>query len=263
MPRAIDLNADLGESFGPWRMGDDPAMLDLVTSASIACGGHAGDAETMFATLTLARDRGVTVGAHPGYADREGFGRRVIPMTGPEIERLVAAQTGALLGAAALAGARVRFVKAHGALGNLAAAEPVVAEAVARATAAVDPGLALLAIAGTALEAAGRRAGLDVYAEIFADRAYLADGRLAPRARDGAVLHDPEAAADRLLGFLATGRMPVLDGGTVALEAQSICVHGDGPAAVAMARRVRAALEAEGVTLAPFLGPAPSLDPAP
>lgn len=252
MPRAIDLNADLGESYGPWRMGDDAAMLSLVTSASVACGGHAGDAETMFQTLRLARDNGVSVGAHPGFADREGFGRRLIPHSGPEVERLVAAQLGALMGIAALAGTTVRFVKPHGALGNWAAAEPAAAEAVARAVAAVSPDLALLAISGTELERAGRAEGLEVYSEIFADRAYLADGRLAPRAREGAVLHDAEAAAQRLLDFLATGRMPVIDGGHVALEAHSICVHGDGPAAVAMARRVRAALEAEGVTFAPF-----------
>jgi len=144
----IDLNADLGESFGPWTMGDDAAMLALVTSANVACGGHASDPETMFATLSEAKARGVTIGAHPGYFDKEGFGWRVIPMTEAEIERLIAAQIGALMGVAALAGAQVRYVKPHGALGNLAADNKGVAASVARATRAISRDLALLAISG-------------------------------------------------------------------------------------------------------------------
>lgn len=248
----IDLNADLGESYGPWTMGDDAAMLDVVTSANVACGGHAGDADTMAATLALAKVRGVTIGAHPGYADREGFGRRVIPMTTEAIARMVACQIGTLMGAAALAGVRVAYVKPHGALANLAAEDRGVAEAIARAVRAVSPDLAVLAISGTALEPAAEAAGLAVFPEIFADRAYLPDGRLVPRSQPGAVIEDAEAATARLLRFLETGRMPVLGGGAIPLAARSVCVHGDSPGAVAMAALLRAALEDTGVRLAPF-----------
>jgi UPF0271 protein len=254
MTRAIDLNADLGESFGPWTKGDDAAMLALITSANVACGGHASDPETMFATLSDAAKRGVVVGAHPGYADREGFGRRLIPMSEGEIERLIAAQIGALMGVAALAGTTVRYVKAHGAVANLAADNRSVADAIARATKAVSADLALLAISGTELEPAGRDAGLRVYSEIFADRAYLATGRLAPRNRADAMLDNPEIAADRLIGYLESGLMPTLDGAPIKLEGQSICVHGDSLGAVAMARTVRERLSARGIAFRPFLG---------
>lgn len=252
--RKIDLNADLGEGFGPWTMGDDAAMLDVVTSANIACGGHAGDPEVMFATLQAAAARGVVVGAHPGFADREGFGRRVIPMPPDAIARMVATQIGALQGVAALAGVTLRHVKAHGALANLAADRADIAAAIAAAVAAMPGRLTLLAISGTELEVQARRAGLPVAAEVFADRAYRADGRLVPRGQPGAVIHDPAEAAARMLRFVETGRMPVLAGGEVALDARSICVHGDSPDAVALARAVRAALEGAGMTLSPFAG---------
>ena len=252
MQRRIDLNADLGEGFGPWAMGDDAAMLSIVTSASLACGGHAGDPETMFAVLRSAAERGVTVGAHPGYSDREGFGRRVIPMSPAEVGRMVAAQVGALQGIAALADVPVRYVKAHGALANLAADRAEIAAAIAGAVAALPGRLALLAISGTELETEGRKAGLEVVSEVFADRAYKADGRLVPRGQSGAVLEDAEAAADRLIRFIETGRMPVLGGGEVALAAGSVCIHGDNPHAVSMARRVRARLEMAGIDLRAF-----------
>ncbi len=179
----IDLNSDLGEGFGPWEMGDDAAMLGIVTSANVACGAHAGDPEVMYRTLVTARERGVVVGAHPGYADREGFGRRVIPMQPAEIGRMVAAQVGALQGIARLAGVTVAYVKAHGALGNLAAADEAVAGAVAEAARAM--GLPVLAISGTALERVCRARGDRVFSEVFADRAYLPDGQLVPRSRRG------------------------------------------------------------------------------
>lgn len=249
----IDLNSDLGEGFGPWRMGDDTAMLDIVTSANVAAGGHASDPETMFATLQTAASRGVVVGAHPGYADREGFGRRVIPMSPAEIGRMVVAQTGALATLAQLAGTEVRYVKPHGALGNLAAADAQVADAIAAAVGALSPRLAILAISGTALEQAARGRGIAVFSEIFADRAYLPNGQLVPRSREGAVLHDPAAIADRLLAFLDSGLMPVIDGAPVRLAAQSICVHSDTPGAVAIARDLRERLTAAGVHIAPFL----------
>jgi UPF0271 protein len=249
----MDLNSDLGESFGPWSMGDDAAMLRVVTSANIACGGHASDPETMFATLRMAAERGVVIGAHPGYADPLGFGRRVIPMEPVEIARMVAAQVGALQGVAALAGAKVAYVKAHGALANLAADRREVADAIASAVKALPGNLAILAISGTELEAAGRAAGLPTYSEIFADRAYLPNSRLVPRSRPDAMVHEAKAAADRLIGFLDNGLMPVVGGDPIPLAAQSICVHGDSPDAVAMAREIRARLQAAGVVLAPFL----------
>lgn len=252
--RRIDLNSDLGEGFGPWSMGDDEAMMDLITSANVACGGHASDPETMFVTLSFAAKRGVVMGAHPGYTDRQGFGRRVIPMSEGEIERMVAAQVGALMGIGAVAGARVRYVKPHGALGNLAADNRAVADAIARAVRAISTDLAMLAISGTELEPASEAAGLQVYSEIFADRTYLDTGRLVPRARSGAMIEDGHVAAERLLNFLRTGLMPTLDGGSIPLRAHSICIHGDRPHAVAMARAIRLKLTDEGVDLRSFLG---------
>ncbi len=251
--RIIDLNSDLGEGFGPWAMGDDAAMLGLVTSVNIACGGHASDPETMFATLRLAVEKGVTVGAHPGYNDREGFGRRLIPMTPAEIARMTAAQIGTLMGVAALVGTRVSYVKAHGALANHAADTRAAADAVVAAVRAISPDLALLAISGTELELAARAAGQPVYSEIFADRGYLSTGRLVPRSRPDAMIHDANTAADRLLAFLETGLMPVVDGDPIHLAAHSICIHGDSPHAVAMATEIRARLTAAGVTLAAFM----------
>lgn len=251
----IDLNSDLGEGYGPWSMGDDRAMLGIVTSANVACGGHAGDPETMFATLREARARGVCVGAHPGYADREGFGRRVIPMDPAAIGRMIAAQVGALSAVARLAGTAVRYVKPHGALANLAADDAAVAGAIAGAVRAIAPDLALLAISGTLLEDAAHRAGLPVRSEVFADRGYLASGRLVPRGHPGAMIHDPDEAADRMIAFLGSGLMPSIDGPPVRLAAHSICVHGDSPGAVAMASRLRERLAGAGFTLAPFLGP--------
>ncbi len=250
----IDLNSDLGEGYGPWTMGDDAQILDCVTSANIACGGHAGDPETMYRTLRLAAQRGVRVGAHPGYADREGFGRRVIPMAVEEIGRLVVAQVGALMALARLAGTEVRYVKPHGALGNLAAADRGVAAGIVAAIQGLDAQLAVLAISGTALEQVAREQGLAVHSEIFADRAYQPNGQLVPRSQPGAVLDDAREAADRLVGWLRSGRMPVVGGEPIALRADSICVHGDSAHAVEMARLIRARLQAEGVVLAPFAG---------
>lgn len=250
----IDLNSDLGEGYGPWTMGDDAQILDCVTSANIACGGHAGDPETMYRTLRLAAQKGVRVGAHPGYVDREGFGRRVIPMAVDEIGRMVAAQVGALVALARLAGTEVRYVKPHGALGNLAAADRGVAAGIVAAIQGLDPQLAVLAISGTMLEQVAREQGVAVYSEVFADRAYQPNGQLVPRSRPGAVLHDAQEAADRLVGYLRSGRMPVAGGEPIALRADSICVHGDSPHAVEMARHIRARLQAEGVVLTPFAG---------
>ncbi|QPM91693.1 LamB/YcsF family protein [Pseudooceanicola algae] len=252
MTRSIDLNSDLGEAYGPWAMGDDAAMLDLVTSANIACGGHASDPETMFRSLRLCAEKDVRIGAHPGFADREGFGRRVIPMSPGETGRLVAAQVGALQGMAALAGTTVTYVKPHGALNNHASANRPHAEAIAAAIRALPGNLALLAISGTELEKAGKAAGLTTLSEIFADRGYTPEGQLVPRSQPGAMIHDPEEATARLLRFLDTGLMEVVGADPIPLAAQSICIHGDSPTATAMARDIRARLAAAGVTFTPF-----------
>ena len=249
----IDLNSDLGEAFGPWPMGDDATMLSIVTSANIACGGHASDPQTMFRTLSEAGARGVVIGAHPGYDDKIGFGRRVIPMSAEEIGQMVAAQIGALCGVAALSGVTVDYCKPHGALANLAADDAEVARAILNAVRAQREPLAILAISGTELERVAAEADHPVYSEIFADRAYLATGRLVPRVRPDAMIHDADAAADRIMRFLDTGLMPVVDGESIPLKAHSICVHGDSPHAVTMASHIRKRLTEAGVTVAPFL----------
>lgn len=251
--RHVDLNADLGEGYGPWSMGDDAAMFDIVTSANVACGGHASDPETMYRTMCLAREHQIVVGAHPSFPDREGFGRRRLPYSPAEIERFVAAQTGALIAIAALAEHPVRYVKPHGALANLATEDRAVADALVRAIRAVDPSLAILAISGTLFEKAARDAGLSVFSEVFVDRGYDATGNLVPRDRPGALIEDAGTASDRIIRFLATRQMPVVGGGEVALQVDSLCIHGDSAHAVAMARRIRDDLAAAGVTIAPFL----------
>ena len=248
----IDLNSDLGEGFGPWAMGDDAKMLTIVTSANVACGGHASDPETMFRTLELARDNGVAVGAHPGFNDREGFGRRIIPMSPSEIGRMCAAQIGALIGIAAQVGIPVTYVKPHGALGNLAARDRDVADAIVMAVQKIDPKLAILAISGTQSEQAARAADAPVFSEIFADRGYLSSGQLVPRGQDGAMIHDAAEAAQRLIAFLDTGLMRVVDGDPIKLSAQSICVHGDSKGAVEMAYEIRQRLTAYGVQITSF-----------
>ena len=253
MNARIDLNSDLGESFGPWTMGDDDAMLAIVTSANVACGGHASDPPTMHRTLRTAASHGVVVGAHPGYADREGFGRRIIPMSHEEIGLMVASQIGSLQAIAAIAGTTVRYVKPHGALGNLAADDAGVARAIVQAVRAISPTLAVLAISGTLLEHEARAADQPVYSEVFADRGYLPNGRLVPRSQPGAMIHDVDQAIERLLRWLDTGRMTVVGGEPIALAGHSICVHGDSAGAVDMARAIRERLQAQGVAVAPFL----------
>jgi UPF0271 protein len=206
----------------------------------------------MAATFALAKHRGVAVGAHPGFADRAGFGRRPMAHSEAEIERLVAYQIGAAQALAALAGHRISHVKPHGALSNIAMTDAGLARAIARATRAVDPGLAFLAIAGTALERAGAAEGLATIREIYADRGYADDGQLLPRSVEGAVLHDVTEAAERVVAMIAEGAVIARSGRRVPIEIESICVHGDTPGAVAMARAVRASLEAAGIELRPF-----------
>ncbi len=230
------------------------AMLGIVTSCNVACGFHAGDPDIMADTFALARERGVMVGAHPGFADRVGFGRRPLPVTEAEAERLVAYQVGAAAALATHAGHRLTHVKPHGALSNLAMADAGLATAIARACRAVDPRLAFLAVAGTELQRAGEAAGLHTLREIYADRGYDDGGQLVPRGTPGAVLHDAAAAAERAVRMVAEGAVTSLSGRRVPVGIDSICVHGDTPGAVAMARAVREALEAAGVTIAAFAG---------
>lgn len=248
----VDLNSDLAEGFGAYRCGDDEAMLSIVTSANVACGLHAGDPEIMANAFAIARERGVAVGAHPGFPDLWGFGRRRIPFSTGEIERLVAYQIGAAAALAAYAGHRITYVKPHGALGNIACEERPVADAIARAVKAVDPSLSLLATALTAQVAAGEAAGLTVRQEIFADRGYTEEGLLVARSLPGAMITDPQEAADRVVAMVSEGAIVTLSGRRLPTAIHSICVHGDSSHAVATARRVRAAIEQAGVRLAPF-----------
>ena len=248
----VDLNADCGESYGPWSKGDDAGIMEVVTSANIACGGHAGDPETMAAALDMAKEKGVAAGAHPGYADPLGFGRRVIPMTPRAVELMVAYQIGAMLAVAANRGVAIGHVKAHGALSNHAMRDRETAEAIARAVRSVDANLTLLAVAATELQRAGENAGLDVACEVFADRTYRADATLTPRSEPGSVLHDAEDCAARVVRMVKEGAIFAEDGKRVPVSVDSICVHGDEPSAVAVARTVRAALEAKGVEVRSF-----------
>jgi 5-oxoprolinase (ATP-hydrolysing) subunit A len=249
---SVDLNCDCGEGFGVYRIGDDSAMLDIVTSVNVACGFHAGDPEIMAKTFKAAKAKGVAVGAHPGFPDLWGFGRRGLPFTAGEIERLIAYQIGAANALAAYAGVRLAYVKVHGALSNIAAENEPIAQAIARAVKMVDPGLGFLAPAGTKLETAGVAHGLAVAREIYADRAYTDAGHLVERSCPGAVLHDAGDAAARVLTMVLEGSIITISGKRLAAGIDSICVHGDSPNAVAMAKAVRACLEQAGIALAPF-----------
>ncbi|PXW64120.1 5-oxoprolinase subunit PxpA [Methylobacterium sp. B4] len=252
MSARIDLNADLGEGFGPWRMGDDAALLDIVTSANVACGFHAGDPDIMVETVLAARARGVAVGAHPGFSDLRGFGRNRIQESPKKIERDIAYQIGALQACAALAGGRVTHVKAHGALANLTNEDEALAGALARAVAGVDPSLALVVMPGLGAERAGERAGLTLVREIYADRAYAEDGTLAPRSSPGAVIHDAGEAASRVARMVGEGAVVTRGGRRLPVAIDTVCVHGDNPEALTMARAVRAGLEQAGLSLRPF-----------
>ena len=246
----MDLNSDLGESFGAWQIGDDAAMLDIVTSANIACGFHAGDPVGILRSLRAAAARGVQVGAHVGYPDLVGFGRRKMQIPAPELTADVIYQIGALQGLARAAGTRVSYVKPHGALYNTMATDLAEADAVIAAIKAIDPSLALMALAGAPVVAHARAAGLRVICEAFADRAYTAEGALVARSAPGAVLHDPEEIAARMLRLAREGVIEAITGETLRLDAQSICVHGDNPAAVAIARHLAQSLRGGGITLA-------------
>jgi UPF0271 protein len=248
----IDINSDLGESFGAWKMGDDSAMLDIVSSANVACGFHAGDPAGILKTLKAAAERGVAIGAHVGYRDLAGFGRRNMDPTSEELIGDVIYQIGALQGLAKAAGTRVTYVKPHGALYNTIAIDKRQAKDVIDAILAVDPSLVLMALAGSQLVEQARAAGLTVVAEAFADRAYTPEGNLVSRREKGSVLHDPDLIAERMVRMVKEGVIEAIDGTLTKVDAQSICVHGDSEGAVAMAKRLREKFEQSGLTIRSF-----------
>ncbi|WP_022724260.1 LamB/YcsF family protein [Rhodopseudomonas sp. B29] len=249
----IDLNCDLGEGFGVWQMGDDASMMDIATSVNIACGFHAGDPDIMHKTVKLAKAKGVSIGAHPGFRDIHGFGRRPVPgITVAEVENLVAYQIGALQAVASLAGHKVTHVKAHGALSNVACEDDVVARAIASAIKAVDPRLIFVVLANSRLADAGEAAGLPMAHEVFADRAYEDDGNLVSRRKPGAVLHDADVIAERVLRMAQDGAVVSVTGKVIKMRTDTVCIHGDTPGAVSIARGVRSKLEASGIKVEPF-----------
>jgi UPF0271 protein len=252
----IDLNCDLGEGFGAWQMGNDAAMIELASSVNIACGFHAGDADIMRNTAALAKARGVSIGAHPGYRDLHGFGRRpVAGLSAAEIENLVAYQIGALQGVAALAGHRVTHVKAHGALSNVACEDDMTARAIAAAIKAVDRNLMFVVLANSKLVDAGEAAGLPLVHEVFADRAYEDNGSLVSRKKPGAVLHEPDAIADRVVRMVQDGAVVSVTGKVIKMRTDTVCIHGDTPGAVEIGRKVRQSLQDAGIQVLPFARP--------
>ncbi|MEG9529482.1 MAG: LamB/YcsF family protein [Hyphomicrobiales bacterium] len=249
----VDLNCDMGEGFGVYRLGDDAEMLTIATSANIACGFHAGDPLVMHETLRRAAANGVQAGAHPGFLDLWGFGRRPIHGERPaDIEKAVLYQVGALLALAQDAGCPVRHVKTHGALGNIANEDADLALAVARAIRTLDRDLIFVVMPGLETERAGERLGLPLVREVYADRAYADNGNLVPRKLPGAVLHAPDAVAERVVRMLGDGAITCASGARIPTRIDSVCVHGDTPGAVAMATRLRDALAAQGIALRPM-----------
>jgi len=251
-PPAVDLNADLGEGFGVWRLGDDDAMLGIVTSANVACGFHAGDPAGLLRVCRLAAERGVRIGAQVSYRDMAGFGRRFIDVTPEDLLADVVYQIGALHGLAQAAGTAVSYVKPHGALYNTIVNNHGQARAVATAVHAVDPGLPVLGLSGSVFFAQAQELGLRTVPEAFADRAYRSDGQLVSRRERNAVLHDVAEIADRVSSMVTAGRVSAVDGSTIPVTVESVCVHGDSPGAVEIANAVRERLVADGVELKSF-----------
>jgi UPF0271 protein len=250
---SVDLNADLGESFGTWQLGDDDAMLGLVTSANVACGFHAGDPATLSHSCQEAAKQGVRIGAQVGYPDRAGFGRRFIDVTPSDLIADIIYQIGALQALARAAGSQVAYVKPHGALYNTIVNHHEQARAVAQAVHTIDPDLPVLGLAGSVFFEEAERLGLRTVPEAFADRAYRPDGQLVSRRERNAVLHDPDEIADRVASMVQSGRVVAVDGSTIRLTVESVCVHGDSPGAVQIASAVRDRLVSDGVELAAFV----------
>lgn len=246
----IDLNSDLGESFGPWPMGQDAALMESISSANVACGFHAGDPGVMRATIALAREKAVAIGAHPGFQDLVAFGRREIKASPLEVEDLVLYQVSALAGMASAQGIKLQHVKAHGALYNMACRDRALAEAIARAVASLDRSLVLFGLPNSELLRAGQAAGLKTAAEVFADRAYDPDGSLTSRSKPGSVIHDTPTVVERAIRMVKDKQVIAVDGSTIQLQADTICLHGDTPGAAEHARAVRTGLEAAGIAVA-------------
>ncbi|WP_323718007.1 LamB/YcsF family protein [Paracoccus aminovorans] len=256
MARTLDLNCDMGESFGAWVMGDDAAMLRLVSSANIACGFHAGDPSVMRRTIRMARENGVSVGAHPSFADLYGFGRRRISGESPaDLEAQLIYQIVAMQGMCAVEGHAMTHVKTHGALGNMAAVDPDLAALCVGAVKAVDPGLVYVSLPYSETMRAAERIGLRTACEIYADRSYTDAGELTPRSQPGAVIHDPDQSLDQVLEMVVNGHIPTTGGKRLPVEPATLCVHGDTPGAVEIVRKLRTALTRNGIEIAPFAKP--------
>ncbi|MBT2685104.1 5-oxoprolinase subunit PxpA [Bacillus sp. ISL-37] len=244
---SVDLNCDLGESYGLFRIGNDKEVLKHITSANIACGYHAGDHNVMMETVKMAKTYGVKIGAHPGFPDLHGFGRREMKMSAEEIYNLTIYQIGALAAIAKSCGTKVEHVKPHGALYNMAGKDKATADAVAGAVADADPTLVLFGLAGSWLVKAGEKKGLQVAHEVFADRTYQPDGSLTPRSETNAIIHDPDLAIKRVIRMVREGRVETVDGTEIEIKADTICIHGDEPQALDFAVRLNEALKAEGI----------------
>lgn len=250
MTVTVDLNSDMGEGFGPWPMGDDAALLGIVTSANVACGFHAGDADVMAATMGMAVANGVGIGAHPGFPDLQGFGRRRMEVPQGTLANLIRYQVGAASAMAASVGGRLRHIKLHGALANMAAEDEAMARVCYEAALGVQPDLVVMVLAATAQARAAQALGCATAQEIFADRAYEDDATLVDRRKPGAVIHDPERAAARMVAMVQAGAIIAESGKHIPTRIDTICLHGDTPEAVAIGRAVKAALEAAGVRVA-------------
>lgn len=252
MARKVNLNADMGEGFGDYDIGNDSEMLKVIKSANVACGFHGGDWNVMDRVCKQSKERGVSVGAHPGFNDLWGFGRRRIQMNTDDVERMVCYQIGALQAMATANGMKVSHVKTHGALGNICAVELDWAQAIGRAIKAVDPSLIFLAPTGSKMIDVAQDMGLTFASEVFADRTYDDDGNLTPRSQPNAMVHDPDEAAERVVNMIRNQEIVSTSGKHVPAVVHSICVHGDGPTAVAVASQVRAGIEAAGIEIVPL-----------
>ncbi|WP_166000296.1 5-oxoprolinase subunit PxpA [Bacillus sp. Cs-700] len=249
--KSVDLNSDLGESFGAYKIGNDENVLEFISSANIACGYHAGDHNVMMKTVAVAKDLGVSIGAHPGFPDLGGFGRREMKLPPEEVFNLVAYQIGAIQGVANVHQTKVHHVKPHGALYNLAAKDPAVAKAIANAVYAVDPELILYGLAGSELIKAGRERGLTVAQEVFADRSYQPDGTLTPRSEPNAMIHNADQAVERVIRMINEQQVKAVNGEDIAIQADTICVHGDEPEALQFVQQLRERLVNEGIRIQP------------
>ncbi len=250
--KSIDLNCDMGESFGVYKLGADDQVIKNISSANIACGFHAGDPQIMDFTVKLAKENGVAVGAHPGFDDLSGFGRRKIDVDLKELENDLIYQIGALQGFCKANGVKMVHVKAHGALNNMASVQKDLALTIARATKAVDPGLIFVVLPFSEMEKAGQEEGLTIARESFADRAYTSDGMLVSRKEKGAVIHDPGEVVERVLRMVTEGKVRTFSGEDLTINPDTICVHGDNPEAVALTSQIKAKLDQEGISIKPL-----------